>query len=195
MEKQPQFIKKFSKKESTDERNKLAQEIREKRKSHFEGKRNIETKEQEKSEAVKQLEALRNQIESYNDASFFAKIKDFFAIKKLETELQSQINKLSLIENSLSESISGRQDLDETKTMIADFYAGEKEKWAEAPYSKEDIAQNFTEEHLVSLSTEDYATLLRRFPGEMITHIIFKAWENFIIILRIFLRKNSCIQL
>ena len=170
-EEQPQFIKDFSKKESPEERNQLAQEIREKRTKYFEDKKSIETKEQEKSEAIKQLEALKGQIETYNDASFFVKIKDFFAIKKIERELQSQLGKQASIEEELNKSIVGRQDLDETKSMVANFYAGEKKKWAESPYSKEDIAQNFTEEHLSSLSTEDYVDLLKRFPGEMLTHV------------------------
>jgi len=149
----------------------IAQEILEKRTKHFEDKKSIEAKEQEKSEAVKQLEALKSQIETYDDASFFVKIKDFFAIKKIERELQLQLGKQASIEEELNKSISGRQDLDETKLMVTNFYAGEKKKWAESPYSKEDIAQNFTEEHLSSLLTEDYVDLLKRFPGEMLTHV------------------------
>lgn len=165
------FIKDFSKKESPEERSRLAQEIREKRTNYFNEKNNIEEKEQEKSEIVKQIEALRDQIEGYNSASFFVKIKDFFAIKKIEGELQSQLGKQSSIEDALSQSISGRQDLEETRKMVADFYTKEKKKWAELPYSKEDIKKYFTEEHLASLPMEDYVTLLQRFPGEMVTHV------------------------
>lgn len=171
MEKQPKFVKEFSKQESPEERSRLAHEIREKRKKYFSEKSDIETKEQEKSETIKKIEALRDQVESYNDANFLVKIKDFFTIKKIEGELQSQRGKQSSIEDDLSKSISGRQDLEETRKMIADFYASEKKKWAEIPYSKKDIAENFTEENLSSLSTEDYSTLLRRFPGEMLTHV------------------------
>jgi len=168
---QPKFIRDFSKKESPEERSQLAQEIREKRTKYFEDKRSIEAKEQEKSELLKKIETLRDQVESHNDASFFSKIKDFFAIKKIQAELQSQIGKQSSLEEELSQSIAGRQDLDETKSIVANFYAGEKKKWAESPYSKEDIAQNFTEEHLSSLNLENYIALLRRFPGEMVTHV------------------------
>ncbi len=166
-----QLIKDFSKRESPEERSRLALEIREKRRKHFVDKKIIEEKEQEKSETIKKIEALRDQVESYNDANFLIKIKDFFAIKKIEGELQLHRGKQSSIEGDLSESISGRQDLEETRKMVADFYVKEKKKWAELPYSKEDIAENFTEENLTSLSTEDYATLLRRFPGEMLTHV------------------------
>ncbi|EKE10809.1 MAG: hypothetical protein ACD_15C00196G0002 [uncultured bacterium] len=168
---QPKFIKDFSKQESSEERTRLAQEIREKRTKYFDDKKSIEAKEQEKDETVKQLELLKSQIETYNDASFFVKIKDFFAIKKIEREFQSELGKQTSIEEELDKSITGRQDLDETKTMVASFYTNEKKKWAESPYSKEDIAQNFTEEHLSSLDLEDYIALLRRFPGEMVTHV------------------------
>ena len=78
------FIKDFSKRESPEERSRLAREIREKRKSHFENKKIVGEKEQEKSEVIKKIEALQDQIESYNDANFLVKIKDFFAIKKIE---------------------------------------------------------------------------------------------------------------
>jgi len=171
MEDQSRFIKNFSKRESPEKRSRLAQEIREKRRRHFADKNIIEEIEQEKSETIKKIEALRDQVESYNDANFLIKIKDFFAIKKIEGELQSQRGKYSSIEDDLSESISGRQDLEETRKMVADFYVKEKKKWAELPYSKEDIAENFTGENLTSLSMEDYATLLQRFPGEMLTHV------------------------
>ncbi|MFA5961745.1 MAG: hypothetical protein WC848_03635 [Parcubacteria group bacterium] len=171
MNEQPRFIRDFSKKESPEERSQLAQEIREKRKKHFEDKDAVEKKEQEKSEIVKQLEVLRDQVEDHNSASFFIKIKDFFAIKKIKGELNAQLGKQSQIEDELAEVMPGRQDLEETRLMVADFYAKEKKKWAEMPYSREDIAQNFTEDHLSSLSMEDYVTLLQRFPGEMLTHV------------------------
>jgi hypothetical protein len=171
IKKQPRFIKEFSKQQSPEERNQLAQEIREKRNTHFKDKKSIEVKEQEKSEVVKQLEVLQNQIESYNDASFFVKIKDFFAIKSVEAQLQEKFGQQVSIEKQLSAEIPGRSDLDETRTMLANFYADEKRKWAEAPYSKEDIIKNFTEEHLSSLSTNEYMSLLQRFPSEMVTHV------------------------
>ena len=169
--KQPKFIKDFSRQKSPEERKQLAQEIREKRTKYFENKKFIEAKEQEKNETVKQLETLKSQIESYNDSSFLVKIKDFFTIKKIKNELQLQLGKKTSLEKELNESIDGRPDLDKIRSMVADFYAGEKKKWVESPYSKEDIAQNFTPEHLSSLSTEDYIDLIRNFPGEMLTRV------------------------
>jgi hypothetical protein len=54
--------------------------------------------------------------------------------------------------------------------MVADFYAAQKKEWANSPYSKEDIEKNFSEEHLASLSLDEYVLLMRRFPKEMVTH-------------------------
>ena len=171
MEQQPQFLKSFSKEESKPERDQLAQEIREKRRTYFDAKDAIETKEEKKSETLKEIEALRDHVESYNDESFFVKVKDYFAIKKVEALLQGKLDQQSSLEEELSKAVIGRPDLEETRQMISDFYASEKKKWAEAPYSKEDIAENFTEEHLASLSLEDYALLMKRFPGQMVTHV------------------------
>jgi|GEM_PF-2399909 len=168
---QPGFIKEFSKQKSPEDRHQLAQEILEKRKDYFGKKEEIETKEQEKNELVKELEVLQHRIESYNSASFFVKIKDFLAIKKIKAEMRSKSEKRISAEEDLSTSIEERPDLDETRRMLSGFYSREKKNWSEAPYSKEDIAKYFTEEHLASLSLDDYALLLQRFPGQMVCHI------------------------
>lgn len=168
---QPKFIRDFSKQESADERNQLAQEVREKRKNYFDEKGSLEAREQEKGGLTEEIKELSKRMELYKDASFFVKIKDFFAIKKIEGEFKSKQNQKKSIEEELAKSIEGRQDLDETRDMIADFYAREKKKWEESPYSKKDIAEYFTEENLTSLSLEEYALLLRRFPGQMISHV------------------------
>lgn len=171
MEQQPQFLKQFSKQESQPERDQLAQEIREKRKNYFDVKKGIETQETEKTETLKEIKTLRDTIEAYNDESFFVKIKDFLAIKKVQAQLQGKLGQQSSVEEDISQAIAGRPDLDETRQMLSDFYATERKKWAEVPYAKEDIVANFTEEHLASLSTENYVTLLQRFPSEMVTHV------------------------
>ena len=61
--------------------------------------------------------------------------------------------------------------LQEAKTMLSNFYKRQKDKWVRSEYTKEDITENFSEEHLVSLSLEDYILLLKRFPAEMVTHV------------------------
>jgi|GEM_PF-885815 len=44
-------------------------------------------------------------------------------------------------------------------------------EWENAPYSKEEAEKLFAEEHLASLSMEEYVLLLRRFPSEMVAHV------------------------
>lgn len=62
----------------------------------------------------------------------------------------------------------------EIKNKIDRFYYRERDKWAEAPYDKEEIKKQFTEENLKSLSTEDYILLMRRFPSEMVTNVVLQ---------------------
>ncbi len=171
MEKQPKFIKEFSKQNSQEERDALAHEIREKRKKYFSDSEKIRVQEAEKSELLKSIEELSEKIESYNDESFFLKVRDFFAIKKVQNELNEKTGKHSSTEEELEKSIAGREDLEETRKMVADFYVAEKKKWNEMPWSKEDVKVKFTEENLSSLSMEEYVELMRKFPGEMLTHV------------------------
>lgn len=46
-----------------------------------------------------------------------------------------------------------------------------QEQLSPKEYSKDEIKEIFKEEHLVSLSLEEYIDLLRQFPGEMVTHV------------------------
>lgn len=171
MSEQPQFIKKLSKQESPEKRSQLAQEISEKRASQFAAKNERARQESEAALLLKEIEALRNQVENYNTGSFLGKIKNFISIKRIEAELEEKTQAHTTFEQQLKSPIDGRTELQETQEMLADFYDREKQKWAEAPYSKEDMAKYFSEENLQSLSVEDYAVLLRRFPGNMVTHV------------------------
>ena len=55
--------------------------------------------------------------------------------------------------------------------MLSDFYRQEKKKWVNSEYTTEEIAENFSEEHLASLSFDEYILLLQRFPREMVAHV------------------------
>ena len=55
--------------------------------------------------------------------------------------------------------------------MLDDFYKNQIKKWESSEYTKEDIEKYFSEENLASLSLEDYAILLKKFPSEMVTHV------------------------
>ncbi len=171
MEKQPAFLRGFSKENSSEERNQAAKEIKQKRKEYFDRKVDQGEKQEKKDEVVRELETLAGNIESYQSTGFFQKVKDYFAIQKTKAELNAKMGIVKSLEDQLTEVESGRPELDEARQMMKRFYDGEKRKWTDAPYSKEDIAENFTEEHLASLSIEDYVLLMKRFPGQMVTHI------------------------
>lgn len=171
MEKQPAFLREFSKEDSPEERDQTAKEIREKRKEYFDRKTDQGEKQETKNEVVQELESLARNIENYQGAGFFQKIKDYFAIQKTKAELNEKMGIKKTLEEELATAEPGRPELDEARQMMKRFYDGEKQKWADAPYSKEDIAENFAEEHLASLSLEEYALLMKRFPGQMVTHV------------------------
>lgn len=170
-EKPSQFIKEFSRSELRGERDRLAQEIREKMKRDF----FIEKEGAEKKEAnsiINKTENLCDNVEVYNDEeSFHGKIDDFFEVKKIKSQLEGSSGTGSTFEEQLKQQTGGRQEFEETRKMLSDFYDKEKQKWEEEPYTKEDIAKYFNEEYIQSLSVDDYALLLKRFPGNMITHV------------------------
>ncbi len=167
----PSFIKEFSREESQEVRDKLAGEIRELRRQRDA----IRVEQGELSgegEKLKQeLEELASTLEGYNDASFLGKIKDYFEYKKTKAEIAEKTAELTGVEATISDKEEEIPEFAETRKMIDDFYGGEKKKWAEAGYTPEDIAEQFTEEKLSALSVEEYAELMKRFPGEMVTHV------------------------
>ncbi len=157
-EKQPGFIREFSKKDNQEKRRELAQEIRADRTARFE-------KKEERNEVVAELEALNKELDTYNNASFFSKAADFLKVRATREKLGLlQRNKQELDTSLATPNAHGKQDIEV-------LYEQEKQRWANSEYGKEDIATQFTEEHLASLSVEDYALLMKRFPSEMVTHV------------------------
>lgn len=194
MEKPPQFIKKFSKKESPEERQQAAQAIRAKRAEHFAEKRAQTERQAELQQAtsererslVEQLKAIRNLENEITELSTsrLGKILNYFQLRKLRADVAvgsktyDELKQQQDTEVSEQQAISEKLDSEETplalqeaKTILANFYKVQKEKWTRSEYTKEDITKNFSEEHLASLSLEDYALLLKRFPGEMVAHV------------------------
>ncbi len=194
MEKPPQFIKEFSKKASTKERNRTAQEIKAKRADYFSTKKNqkdkvkvlegdVVNKAVEVQKQLEQIGSLRVTLEKL-DSSLFTRILKYFQIRKLRADLErgsrtyeqllqergTTISEKDFLEAQLrNEDSSG--ELQEARDMLQEFYAEQKHRWVESDYTKEDIATYFTEEHLSSLSLENYILLLKRFPKNMVTHV------------------------
>jgi hypothetical protein len=156
----PKFVREFSREKSAEERSGVAAKIRAERGEYF----------QEKKEHIgleKQIQDLENRLDEYNSDSFLNKIKDYFKVRAARESLGvAQARK-----TEIGVSLASRDSRQSGQDAIETFYEAEKKKWGGSEYSKEDIVQYFTEEHLASLSVEDYALLMKRFPSEMVTHV------------------------
>ena len=161
MENTPKFIRDFSKEESGEERQKVATEIRAKRAEYFEGKKNL-------SEQLDKVHKLETDVEELSDSGL-NKLKNYFKLRKLRSELSTNQNEYSDLEKTDLE--SGSKNLDQARAMLDSFYKEQTKKWENSTYTKEDITKNFSEEHLSSLSLEEYELLLKRFPREMVAHV------------------------
>ena len=167
----PQFIKQFSRENSQEERDSITAAIRERRRERdawraeqgvrIEGKENVET----------ELKTLREQVDIYGDDSFLRKIKDYFAYRNVKARLAERSGELATAQGNVDQWESEKPEFQEVNTLLKNFYDGEKEKWTKADYSPKDLEQQFTEENLAKLSVDDYATLMKRFPCEMLTHV------------------------
>jgi len=194
MEKEPRFIKEFSKEQSPEERRQAAEQIKAKRAEYFAEKRtkierqrelqeSITERERALVEMLNEINALEAEIERLS-SSGLSKLMNYFKLRKLRADLvvgqrtyeelkQQQEQALGELK-VLSEQLSSEETppaLQEAREMLRKFYRRQKEKWANSEYTKEDITRYFSEEHLASLSLEDYVLLLKRFPSEMVTHV------------------------
>ena len=167
----PGFIKEFSREVSQEERDALAGEIREQRRQRDAIRAEQGELVGEKEQLRQELEDLGQTIEGYQDESFLAKIRDYFEYRKTKEEIDEKTAELEGVTSAIDAKEEEVPQFADTKKMINDFYEGERKKWAEAGYTPEDIAKQFTEERLSTLSVEEYAELMKRFPGEMVTHI------------------------
>lgn len=169
--KTPQFIKEFSRENSQEERDATAAAIRERRRERdnwrnrhnesLEGKENIEL----------ELENLQKQVATYGEESFMGKIKDYFAYRNAKAQIEEQLGALDNIESNINQEESEKPEFREAKTLLKNFYDGETKKWAEAGHTPEDLEKYFSQENLAKLPVEEYVLLMKRFPGEMLTHV------------------------
>src|SRR3989338_3396935 len=182
MEKPPQFIKEFSKEQSSTERQEASRAIKVKRAEHF-AEKSARTERQLKiAEQLRAINRLTEEIAELS-AGRLAKIKNYLQLRKLRADLalgQKTYDELKQelgATNTERESVVGADvedaspHLEEARGMIKNFYNKQKEKWMKSEYTQDDITENFSEEHLASLSLEDYTLLLKRFPREMIAHV------------------------
>ncbi len=175
MKEVPDLIRDFSKESNRDERDLLAQEIRQERQEGFQKRdSDLEKKEQTEThlEQTKQeLASLRDTLEEISKSGW-RQFADYFKLKKIREEIgikEKEIGELEFTpEQPLFESPGFRQ---KTEKRLNDFYHGETERWTKSGYTAEDVKKYFNPEHLASLSIEEYELLLHRFPSQMVTHV------------------------
>lgn len=194
MENEPKFIKEFSREQSSDERNELAKSIKGKRAEYFSKKQErltssqtlkteIQEREVRLNQELERIQELDDRIEMISSAGFFKKLLNYFELNKLRADnklgkqtyeqLQAQhkhlVNQEKLLSDETGKGIP--EEFTESKQLLQGFYADQKKKWERAPYTKDEITKYFSEQHLASLSLDEYALLLKRFPSEMVAHV------------------------
>lgn len=192
MSETPNFIRNFSKENSKEERDELAQNIRDKRVLFFDGtesnekeslviKNNIDSLIEIQENLNEDIEKLNSNLEFYS-SSFVRKTFSYFKIKNIKSELElinidsnqniDELNsikiKKSILEKELIELGNEYSKLDK---IIPEFLDNEIKKWEDSEFSKEDIQKYFKDEFLSELTIDQYVTLLKRFPTEMVTHV------------------------
>lgn len=193
MEAKPKFIKEFSKERHSDKRKQAAQEIRVQRQKFFSEKKSTQGKKEilqqelaelgyNTTEILRELENLQVEIENLSSKRL-GEIRNYLKLKKLRADVavgehtyQELLQRKGAIETNedLSKEevhLLDSQEFEETKKILRNFYKDQTKKWVESDYSREDIERYFSEEYLASLSIQDYALLLKRFPSEMVVHV------------------------
>jgi len=187
----PQLIRDFSREQSPEAYKQTVQAIKDKRqefhqqrKARTEKQNNLQetTTEQEQTlnETLTGLNNLRDRVDELS-TSKFKKLISYFRLRKIRAdievgersyeELKQQQELTTNQQQETAEQLKTPPELQEAKDILSSFYKDQKEKWAKSEYSKEEIKKLFTEEHLSSLSIQDYILLLKRFPSEMVAHV------------------------
>lgn len=183
MENTSKFIKEFSKNNDQEDRDNTAREIKSKRSEYFDSEKNktLQVKENEENlnQEFENIEKTKDEVEKLNKSGISSML-NFFKIRKLKADILNgnksyeDLKERQMFLNKNNEQSSEREKNTTdiiSNSILNSFYNEQKRKWANSEYTKEDIIKQFTEEHLVSLSLEDYTLLMKRFPSEMITHV------------------------
>jgi hypothetical protein len=180
LDKQPQFIREFSKENTSLERLALAAQIKEKRREHFTEKASRAERETRLEAGLRELADIETAFQQIPD-NWFGRVINYRRLRDLRIrymdqeainlQIQAELSSIAFTDRRLTAEGMPVSKLDQAKEMVNKFYEREKDKWADTEYTKEDVEQLFSDEHLSTLSTEDYITLLRRFPSDMVTHV------------------------
>lgn len=194
MERVPKFIRDFSRESASGERSEVARQIKQKRVEHFAEKKRREKErsalEKDVREKSQEIEKLLSDLDNLEvrlrevSSSMLKKIWNVFQLRRIRAQMQTintnhneaHVNRndaATQLEEFDRESSEGDmpEELREANALVHNFYADQKERWANSDHNREDIERYFTEEHLASLDIDEYALLLKRFPSQMITHV------------------------
>jgi hypothetical protein len=184
MEKQPKFLRDFSKEQSQHERDVTAMEIKdvrnrkrghEKSLAYQEGRREEEHGEVERT--LRELEVLTKELMIIEDTGpqKYAEIFETRALReriaKTGAKFDVHMHNQEGAEQTIDLFTKRRDELEDELEVLRNFYQGEKKKWTESATNKEEMQKYFTSEHLSGLSLEEYTLLMQRFPGNMVTHV------------------------
>lgn len=194
IQKQPAFIRDFSKEQFPQERKAAAGEIRARRKEYFDNKKNAPAEQtevrdnvqeaiQKKDEQYERLRNLQATITNVSD-SWVSRTLRQSTLRQLKGNLQDSDVVYRQTLKDLTDLVKederitrelGREGVDaqlgEARGMLNKFYERQKEEWSKTPYDVAEMKSLLTPEHLASLSLPDYIALLKRFPSYMITHV------------------------
>lgn len=172
-----QVLRGFSKEHSQDERNELAEKVRKIRKDRYDSKRDDERKRAVSGERVEQhymeLGSLAKELEGISGSSFL-RVINFLRIIKVRAEIETISDSIKKEKREMDSSSQKKQEESEfleSKKLIEDFYRTQEEKWNKLPFHSEDIERYFDPQYLATCSMEEYVLILRRFGGDMVTHV------------------------
>ncbi len=177
-------MRRVSREQAPEERQKAAEMIKTKRTEHFARRSQLETelpeREIELAEKLRGLQELATELDRLND-ELPSDLDNYLKIQKMKADLElGQKSYDELLHWQAMERAEQKHLLDNSNlapkmqdaaNLLDKFYAEQEKQWTESEVSKEMIIENFSDEHLASLSIEDYVLLLKRFPSNLVTHV------------------------
>lgn len=183
------FLRQFSKENSLLQRNKLAAQIRGIRLGQEVVRvgnqaevalidEDLSQRQVETNTTQQGIEELESELEEISDAKF-STLRSFFRSRKIRGGRKEYETLKAGLESTrmYSDEVRARHERGEadvssnTRRLIENFYEDETKKWENAGFDEDDIKRFFNEEHLSSLSLDDYSLLVRRFPRYMLAHV------------------------
>ena len=144
MERPPKFLKDFSRKEHQSARDQVAADIRASRRQRDATMRQPIKEPTLIEQSTKRLHALETILEDIEETSegVGPDPSELTALKRAYTD------------------------------RLTSFYDEMERRWEDAHFSKEEIENLFSEQHLATLSLKEYVLLLKRFPSHLQTHVV-----------------------